>query len=103
MSREAIIKDTAHHLSEEVRDVFFRHLLVMRAGGLKTSEATAAVLAAVHKLSVVTLGMAMAGAPEEKRAALADLLIFESAANLRAEVEKVLRQVKRSEQRTGAV
>jgi hypothetical protein len=102
VSRETLIRDAANHLDDKVKELFFRHLHIMRAGGLSTTEATAAVLSALEKLALVAVGMAVAGIESEvKRAASAELLIVEIASDLRSQIPTIVSSVDVAHRRAG--
>lgn len=93
MSRAEMVHDVAVHLSDQVREVFLRNLTMMRDAGFTTTEGIGAVMHAVNQVAFVTVGMTIAGAPEDQRESAASNIMELMDRELRARMPELLGKV----------
>lgn len=101
--RAQIVADLGQHLYNEIHSVTMRHLLVMRAAGMKPAEGVAAALVALDEFSFTTFGMAVANAEPQKRASDAESLIIEHAATLRSKIPRITDRLAAMDKRRNAL
>lgn len=91
--RVQMVSDLANHLADKIHGLMMRDLLLMRAAGMSPHEGVAAVLHALERTSFSAFGMAVANTPRAERAAQAEQLIIEHAADLRTQIPKIIERL----------
>ncbi len=92
-SSRRVTADAARHLSQQMSEVLLRHANIMRAGGMSTTEASAAIMLAVEGAAYTALGLVVMHADRGKRASTAIAAIVDLEARLFSRSDELLREV----------
>lgn len=97
--RTHMIDDAAKHLLTDLREVFVRHMLLMKSAGASTVEGSAAACCAYESLGFIVLGATMATSADPRAGYLTSVDLL--ADNLRKRAGEAAQAVSQTQAKHG--